>query len=189
MTWNAAAGTNFCTVWRTTLHTDGVGGTYPLRTILIDETTGTSFTDHSPTDGRIYSYHVTATNAIGASEPSAAVTAVPLPPPPTNAPASITSEWKKTRNGPAIKLTWPAVPGATGYVIYRSTEASPTFQWPTHFLTALVETTYTDEGETDKRAKVKGLNPGTSYSYQVTAVNAGGISPPTTVHVAVPTAK
>jgi fibronectin type 3 domain-containing protein len=190
LTWDAAPDANYYSVWRTTLHTDGVGGTYPLRTILIaDAITKTSFTDNSPSDGRIYAYHVTATNAAGTSEPSATASAVPLPPPPTTAPASITGEWKKTRNGPAIKLTWPAVPGATGYVIYRSSEASPTFQWPTHFLTALVETTYTDEGETDKRAKVKGLNPGTSYSYQVTAVNAGGISPPTTVHVAVPTPK
>jgi hypothetical protein len=49
---------------------------------------------------------------------------------------------------------------------------------------ALVETTYTDQGNTEKNAKVKGLDNTSDYSYQVTAVNAGGISPPTTVHVA-----
>jgi len=30
---------------------------------------------------------------------------------------------------------------------------------------------------------VKGLNASSDYDYQVTAVNAGGISPPTTVHI------
>ena len=187
LTWNPSPDANYYNVWRTTLHTDGVGGTYPLRTILIaDAITQTSFTDNSPSDGRIYAYHVTATNAAGRSEPSTTVRAVPLPPPPTAAPASITGAWKKTRNGNVITLNWAPVPGATGYVIYRSTGAAAEFKWPDNFLTALVETTYTDQGNTEKNAKVKGLDNASDYSYQVTAVNAGGISPPTAVRVAAP---
>jgi fibronectin type 3 domain-containing protein len=155
----------------------------------MDETTSTSFTDHSPTDGRIYAYHVTAANAAGTSEPSATATAVPLPAAPATAPASLTGNWKKTRNGDTITLSWAPVPGATGYVIYRSTGAAPTFQWPDNFLTALVETTYTDQGITDKGAKVKGLNANQDYDYQVTAVNAAGVSAPVTVHVAAPAGK
>ncbi len=182
--WKASPGANYYHVWRTTMHTDNVGGTYPLRTLFIDETKGTSFTDHSPTDGRIYNYHITAVNTAGTSEPSAAVTVVPLPAAPATAPVSLTGAWKKTRNGNAITLNWAPVPGATGYVIYRSTTGTAEFKWPTHFLTALVETTYTDQGNTDKNAKVKGLDNSSDYSYQVTAVNAGGISPPTTVQVA-----
>lgn len=185
LTWNAAPGANYYNVWRTTMHTDGVGGAYPLRTILLDETKNASFTDRSATDGRIYSYHVTATNAAGPSEPSAAVTAIPLPAPPATAPASVTANWTKTRNGSAISLSWEPVPGATGYVIYRSTGPTSEFKWPASFLTALVETTYTDQGNTDKAAKVKGLENTSDYSYQVTAVNAGGISPPATVRVPV----
>ena len=96
----------------------------------------------------------------------------------------MTGKWTKTRNGSAIELHWSPVPGATGYVIYRSTGAEAEFKWPVHFLTALVETTYIDQGNTDKRAKVKGLDNARDYFYQVTAVNAGGISPPTIVHVA-----
>jgi fibronectin type 3 domain-containing protein len=184
LTWNAAPGANYYSVWRTTMHIDGVGGTDPLRTILMDETADTGFTDHSPTDGRIYSYHVTATNAAGTSVPSDAVTAVPLPPPPTAAPAALAGSWKKTRNRSVITLTWSPVPGATGYVIYRSTGTDSAFVWPTNFLTALVESTYTDQGTTEKSAKVKGLDVSADYSYQVTAVNAGGISAPSTVHVA-----
>ena len=183
LTWNASPGANFYHVWRTTLHTDGVGGTYPLRTIFLDETAGTNLTDRSPTDGRTYSYHVTAVNTAGTSESSIAVTAVPLPVAPAVAPASLTGAWKKTRNGDAITLNWAQVPGATGYVIYRSTGGAAGFQWPANFLTALVETTYTDQGNTEKNAKVKGLDHSSDYSYQVTAVNAGGISPPTTVRV------
>ena len=183
LTWKSTPDANFYSVWRTTLHADNVGGTYSLGTLLLEETTTTTFTDHSPTDGRLYSYHVTATNAVGTGEASKSVSATPLPVAPASAPASLTGEWKKTRNGPAITLTWPAVPGATGYVIYRSAGANPTFQWPANFLTALVETTYTDQGNTDKNAKEKGLNASTDYDYQVTAVNAGGISPSTTVHI------
>ncbi len=186
LTWKSAPGAHSYSVWRTTLHTDGVGGTYPLGTILLEEATAIKFTDHSPTDGRIYSYHIIAANAAGTGEASNTVTATPLPAAPASAPASFTGEWKKTRNGSAITLSWPAVPGATGYVIYRSAGANPTFQWPANFLTALVETTYTDQGNTDKGAKVKGLNASTDYDYQVTAVNAGGISPSTTVNVPAP---
>jgi fibronectin type 3 domain-containing protein len=185
LSWTAAPGANYYSVWRTTLHSDGVGGTYPLRTLILEDVTaGTSYTDNSPTDGRIYSYHVTATSAGGSGVPSSDVTAVPLPVPPASAPASLTGNWKKTRNGSAITLNWSPVPGATGYVIYRSTAADPSFPWPANFLTALVETTYTDQGNTDKNAKVKGLGVSADYSYQVTAVNAGGVSPSATVHVA-----
>ncbi len=186
LTWSVAPGANYYNVWRTTMHIDGVGGVDPLRTILLDETAGTSFTDPSPTDGRIYSYHITATNAAGTSAASDAVTAVPLPPPPTAAPADLTGSWEKTRDGSVITLTWSPVPGATGYVIYRSTAVDSAFTWPANFLTTLVETIYTDRGNTDKGAKVKGLDVSTDYSYQVTAVNAGGISTPATVHVAAP---
>jgi rhamnogalacturonan endolyase len=185
LTWSAVPGANYYSVWRTTMHTDGVGGTYPLGTIQLAETTATSFTDHSPTDGRIYNYHMIAANAAGASDSSAAVMAVPVPPAPATAPASLTGKWTKFRGGDGITLNWSPVPGATGYVIYRSLKSDSTFAWPADFLTALVETTYTDKGNTDKGAKVKGLNTSSNYYYRVTAVNAGGISPSATIRMAV----
>jgi rhamnogalacturonan endolyase len=183
--WDADPGATGFRVWRTTMHTDGVGGTYPLRTILIDTTTATESVDASPSDGRIYAYQVTALNAAGAGQASAAVTAIPLPAAPTAAPAQLVGAWTKTREGPVISLSWSAVPGATGYVIYRTTKPGAPFTWPADFLTALAETTYLDRGVTDKNAKVKGLDPTGDYSYQVTAVNAGGVSTPATVHVGV----
>ena len=80
-------------------------------------------------------------------------------------------------------LHWSPVPGASGYVLYRSIGTGASFKWPENFLTALVETTYTDEGNTAKDAKVKGLDRGLDYSYQVTAVNAGSVSPSNEIRV------
>jgi rhamnogalacturonan endolyase len=185
LSWTASPGANYYSVWRTTLHDDHVGGSYGLRTILLEDTvTGTTYTDHTPTDGDQYSYYVQATNAAGTSSPSADVKAQPLPVAPATAPASLAGQWTRTKNGDAITLKWDPVPGAVGYVIYRIAGDGDTFQWPANFLTSLVETTYTDQGNTEKNAKVKGLNKGATYSYQVTAVNAAGISPPSSVQVA-----
>lgn len=183
--WTASPGADYYSVRRTTLHADGVGGAYPLRSIVLDDaTTGTNYTDSSPTDGQVYRYYVEATSAGGTSGPSAVVTAQPLPAPPASAPEALTAHWTKIRNGNAVTLSWSPVLGATGYVLYRSTGADPSFQWPENFLTALVETTYTDKGSTGKGAAVKGLDNTLDYAYQVTAVNAAGISPSATVHVA-----
>ena len=184
LSWNAVPDAASYSVWRTTLHQDGVGGTYPLRTIILsDAISTTSFVDNTPTDGRLYSYYVQATNAAGTSAPSVAVNAAPVPPAPAAAPEGLAGTWKRDRNGDIITLKWSAVPGAVGYVIYRSTEASATFAWPKNFLTTLVETTYTDEGDIEKKSKVRGLDKGSTYSYQVTAVNAGGVSAPAVLQV------
>jgi rhamnogalacturonan endolyase len=184
LSWAASAGADYYSIWRTTLHCDGAGGFYPLRTILLNDTTTDSiYTDASPSDGRTYSYHVEATNAAGTSGPSNSVPATPLPAPPASAPQSLAGHWTRMRDGNAIALNWSAVPGATGYVIYRSKGSQASFQWPQNFLTALVETTYTDKGSTEKGAIKKGLDDGKDYSYQVTAVNAAGVSPASTVRV------
>jgi rhamnogalacturonan endolyase len=182
--WAASRGAASYEVWRTTLHQDGVGSAYPLRTIVLDDAvSGTTYTDNTPTDGRMYSYYVQATNAAGTSASSAAVMAAPVPPPPAAAPDGLTGTWAKTRTGNAITLRWSPVSGAVGYVIYRASGTDASFSWPGNFLTTLVETTYTDHGNTEKNAKVKGLESSTAYSYQVTAVNAGGVSPPASVQV------
>jgi hypothetical protein len=187
LSWAPAPGATYYSVWRSTLHADGVGGSYSVGTILLeDAATGTSYTDHSPSDGREYSYYVEAISAAGTSAPSNTVTARPLPSPPSAAPEALTGKWINTREGRAMSLSWSPVPGATGYVIYRTTGGGTTFQWPDNFLTVLVETTYLDKGNTEKNAKVKGLDDMLDYSYRVTAVNAAGISPSTTVRVAAP---
>ena len=100
LTWTASPGTSFYRVWRTTLHSDGVGGNYPLGRVLLDDAVETvAFIDTSPTDGREYSYAIEAVNPAGVSALSASVTARPLPDPPSAAPASLVGRWSKTRTG------------------------------------------------------------------------------------------
>jgi rhamnogalacturonan endolyase len=182
--WAASPAANYYTVWRATLHADGVGGTYPLRwNILNDATTDTSYVDTSPTDGRMYGYCVEATGAGGSSRPSIVVTAHPLPARPTSAPEALVAHWTRKRNVNAITLSWSPVTGATGYVIYRAKGSEKSFQWPANFLTVLVETTCVDKGSTEKKDAEKGLDDSIDYSYEVTAVNAAGVSPSATVHV------
>ena len=184
LTWTASPGASFYRVWRTTLHSDGMGSNYAVgRVLLEDAITTTAFTDTSPSDGREYGYAIEAVNAAGVSAPRSLVTARPLPDPPSASPTSLGGKWSKTRDGQVITLTWSPVAGATGYVIYRSSGAEPMFKWPDQYLTAVVETTYVDKGVTEKSASVKGLDPANAYDYQVTAVNAAGVSPPAIVHV------
>ncbi len=186
LNWNASPGANYYRIGRTTLHDNGVGGFYPLQSVLLDDAVvGTNYVDKTPTDGTRYSYSVVAVNAAGLSGPSPGVAAVPLPAPPGSAPLSLTGAWTKTRQGPGVTLAWLPVPGAVGYVLYRSTRPDGQFRWPEDFVTTLVETTYTDRNN-PKRANQKEddhIKPGTDYYYQVTAVNAAGVSPSTSVHV------
>ncbi len=183
MRWSATAGASHYTVWRSTMHPDGLGGFFPIGTRRLETVRATSFTDRSASDGRVYEYHVTSENAAGQSGASARARAAPVPLAPMVAPAELAGSWKDFRGGVGIVLTWKAVPGATGYVIYRSTAATPSFSWPTDFRTALLETTWFDKGNTDKNAKVKGLDPTKDYHFQISAVNAGGVSPPTALRV------
>ncbi len=186
LNWTASDGANYYRVWRSTLHGNGVGAYYSLRTILLNDLVKEpSFIDTTPTDGKRYRYEVQAVNACGASGPSTTVDAVALPKAPA-APESFTAEWGKSRQGIGLTLKWSPVPGATGYVIYRSTEGEK-FVWPTNYVTSLLETTWTDTNKAKKKNQKKGddhMDASKDYYYQVTAINAGGVSPPVTTHIA-----
>jgi len=62
----------------------------------------------------------------------------------------------------AIDLAWTAVPGATGYEVFRSTQADPAF----HSLATVGGLSYGDAG----------LEPATEYRYEVRASDGGAIS-------------
>src|SRR6185312_623202 len=62
----------------------------------------------------------------------------------------------------SIVLNWSPVSGAVGYIVRRGTNAAGPFT----FVMSVTETTYTDSG----------LNPATTYYYQVSAMNTGGVS-------------
>ena len=81
----------------------------------------------------------------------------------------------------AIVLHWSPVPGAVGYVLYRSTTQGQ-FKFPDDFVTAIIETTYTDANHPPRKGEPGDahLKSDQDYYYQVTAVNAGGIYPAAT---------
>jgi len=169
LNWSASSGANFYTIYRSTLFNNGGGVSNVLGTIVLaNNVTGTSYTDLSPTDGSIYSYSVAATGAGGTSTNSNPAVAVPLPSPPASAPGSLTGIF----NSANVVLHWSAVPGAVGYIVRRATSPGGPFT----FQMSVTETTYTDPG----------LNVGTTYYYQVAAVNAAGVSGNATVTVIPP---
>ncbi len=157
--WVSASSANFYTVYRSTLFDNGGGASNVLGTIVLNNANSTtSFTDTAVTDGSIYRYFVTATTAAGTSPNSVPAVAVPLPTPPASAPGSFSGLF----NGANVGLNWSAVPGAVGYIIRRGTNSAGPFT----YIQNIMETTFTDTG----------LNVGTTYYYQVSAVNAAGVS-------------
>jgi autotransporter-associated beta strand protein len=165
--WSASSGANFYSVFRSTLANSGGGSSNVLSTIILNNnTTGTSYTDTSPTDGSIYSYFVTATGAGGTSSNSAAVAVVPLPAPPASAPGNVHVTDTITSSNQTPKLTWSAVNGAVGYMVFRANSLAGPFSFPGNYLQTVTETTYTDVA----------LSANTLYTYVVVAMNDAGTS-------------
>lgn len=128
------------------------GGT-KLNTSLV---TTPAYTNAGLTNGTSYSYQVTAVNSVGAESPkSASVTAVPEA---ATAPAAPTGLIATAGNG-QVALSWTAVsdPSVTGYNVYRGGTKVNT--------SPIGGTSYASAG----------LTNGTSYSFQVTAIGAGGL--------------
>ncbi|MFI1384067.1 fibronectin type III domain-containing protein [Embleya sp. NPDC020886] len=140
LTWNAVPGATGYKVYR-----DGA---------LAQTVTGTGATVTGLAQGTTYSFQVTATNTAGESPRSAAVSAtttgvVEVPATPTGLAAG-------TPTATTVPLSWNAVPGATGYKVYR--EGAP-------------DLTVTGTGTT-----VTGLAASTAYSFRVSATNSAGES-------------
>ena len=166
LTWTASSGANYYSVWRSTLVNTGGGASNALSTnILNNANTTTAYIDTTPTDGSTYSYFVTAANAAGVSPGSVAAIATPVPPPPATAPSGLTLATTETTTNQQPTLSWSPVPGAVGYVIYRSTNPAGPFTFADGYVMSLSETQYTDA-----------IPLGTTYYYVVVAMNAGGVS-------------
>jgi hypothetical protein len=134
LTWNPVAGA--------TGYTLDLGGS-PITT-----TSSTTATDSGEAPGSTLVYTVTASDATGASAPSAPVQVVLVPGPPVGVVAYPADS--------ALSVRWPAVPGATGYSVNVSGRP-----------TVLVIGT---------AATVGGLTDGTTYSVTVAATDAAGTS-------------
>jgi fibronectin type 3 domain-containing protein len=150
LNWTAPAGAVSYNIYRSTT-SDVAGSLYQTGV------TGTSFIDSSVTDGTTYYYQVVAVFADGESGISNQVSATPLFP---AIPVILTANPGDTQ----VTLTWTVSSDATSYNIYRSTSSGG--EGATPYLTGVTNTFFTDTGLTD----------GTTYYYEVVAVNPGGQS-------------
>ncbi len=118
-------------------------------------------------------YKVTAYNEAGESNKSASVYATTdeaaLTPP--NTPTGVAAD---ALSSSSVQITWTAVTGASGYIIYRNSSAIDT----------VAGTSFTEDG----------LTSNTAYSYQVSAYNSAGesaksttVSATTLIELTVPT--
>ncbi len=163
-TWSAVTGANFYTIYRGTV-VNKLG--YVIRyDILSNTTTSPAYTDASGTLGCTYSYYVTATSAGGTSDNSTNVTAKPVPPPPANPPANVKISTTVTSTNQSTFISWSPVSGAVGYILFRATSTNGPFVFPGNYVMSMTMTNWTDGG----------LNNSSLYSYEVIAMNAGGIS-------------
>ena len=147
LSWPAVTGASSYGIYRATA---GSSGPWTQQTTV----TTTSYSQSVSCGSGSYWYYVTAINSSGSSAPSntISVTAVVCAPG-TPATPSVTAS-----NQSQIAISWTAVSGATGYHVYRGgTEISGS---------PLTGTSITDSS----------LACGTSYTYTVSAYNAGGTS-------------
>jgi fibronectin type 3 domain-containing protein len=150
LSWTAAPGDSTYNVYRGT--SPGAENPTPVKTGV----SGTSFMDTGLFSGTTYYYQVTGVNAGGESGKSNESLATTIP----AAPAGLTAA-----PGPLqISLNWNSSVGAATYNVYRSTVSGA--EGTTPFKTGVTNTSFTDTG----------LTIGTTYYYQVSAVNAAGES-------------
>jgi hypothetical protein len=139
----------------------------------------TSYTDTPVTNGTTYYYQVKAINAVGPSAASNERSATPTAPPPPTVPSAPTLTSATAGNG-SVALAWTAPSsdggsGLTGYEVWRATASgAETLLTPV----PVSPTTFTDTPVTN----------GTTYYYQVKAINAVGPSAASNERSATPTA-
>lgn len=150
LTWSAVAGATGYVVYRSASASSGYA--------RIKVTKGLSFTDTGRKTGTKYYYKVRAYKLVGSKAyygtPSAAVSATPLP----GVPGSFKAV---AQTGLSVKLSWSAVPGASGYVLYRRSSLTNSYSR----LKVLTGTSWTDKS---------GLVKGRTYYYKVRAYRTVG---------------
>jgi len=135
-----------------------------------------NFTDSGLTNGTTYFYRVAAVNSVGTSAPSNEASATPQP---AIAPPTPPQNLAATGANGAVQLTWSAPSSnggaaVTGYTVFRGT--TPGGEASTPIASNVTSLNYADTG----------LPNGTTYYYEVSAVNAAGTSLPSAEASAAP---
>ncbi len=146
LTWAGSAGANYYEIYRST----SAAGTYSLVQTL--SASNYSFTHTGLIPGKTYYYKIRACASIGSvtkySDFSAIDSAIPVPAAPSGWKAASTSYQ-------SVRLSWNAVAGANGYVVYRASSAAGTYS-------PVATTTATSVSQA-------GLVTGRTYYYKVRA--------------------
>jgi len=144
LSWNSFPGATSYNVYRGT-----TSGNISTKTLLATNVNITTYTDSSATAGVTYYYQVAAVYPDGTlSDTSSEVSSFAL---------------GGTKGTSQITLNWNSVSGAASYNVYRST-ISAIITNKTRLSTGILTTTYADTS----------VISGTTYYYQVTAVDASG---------------
>jgi autotransporter-associated beta strand protein len=159
LSWTATPGASSYQLKRSTTP----GGPY---TNILSGILGTSATDPTAAVGKTYYYVLFASNAGGESAGSAELAVTTLA-----APATLTA----TAGNNSVALSWSAVAGAASYSVKRAT--TPGGPFTTH-ASGLTSPSHND---------ATALN-GSTYFYQLTALNAGYESEPSYIATATPSA-
>ncbi|HHV65407.1 MAG TPA: hypothetical protein GXX46_10105 [Peptococcaceae bacterium] len=164
LSWSSVSGATSYTIYRAT----SSSGTYSN----IATVNSTSYKNTGLTANTTYYYKIRAVNSAGQSPDSSSVSATTF----SNAAPSIPTNLEANPlSSSQIELTWSAASRATSYEIYRSTSYSGTYS-----KIATVSTTYYTNS---------GLSAGTTYYYQIRAINSAGPSSFTSIVSATTLAK
>ncbi|MGO8669784.1 MAG: fibronectin type III domain-containing protein [Capsulimonadaceae bacterium] len=150
LTWTASTGATSYDLYRAT--TSGGEAATAYKTGI----TATSYTNTGLTNGDTYYYTVSALDSGGTSAQSAEATATLTP----NAPTGLAAASTTTQ----VSLTWTATTGATSYDVFQGTASGAESSTP--IATGVTAASYANTG----------LVAGTTYYYEIAAVNAGGTS-------------
>ena len=165
LSWTASSGATSYTL----LQSMSSGGTYSA---VASGLAGTTYTVTGLTNGTTYYYEVEAVNSAGTSSPSSSASVTPSAA--ASPPAAPTGLTAAPGDGSA-SLSWTASSGASSYTVLQSTSSGGTYSAVASGLTG---TTYT----------VTGLTNGTTYYYEVEAVNSAGTSAPSSSASVTPSA-
>jgi fibronectin type 3 domain-containing protein len=147
LSWGAATGATSYDVQRG----PGGSGTFPKD---LGTVTGTTFSDTGLNPGDSFDYQIVPLDSAGPGAASNTVTATTLP-------ATVSGLSATAKSSTEVDLQWNAAAGAVSYTVRRA--PSGTTNWTT-VSSGAAATTFADTN----------VGPGTSYDYQVAAVDGGG---------------